>query len=224
MNPEDLARIRFVARNFRSLQGLERMVPVGLVILGVGLLGPNASPFFLWLVLLAFGTFLLMRRSRRYYLARFGEVESQPRRLGDTLLSLAPMLLVIALDELGKRGLYPRDLTVYPLFGLLFLWCFFSLSGQPFTRPYGRHYLGLGALFLGLAVVTPARSLVALLPGLYRPDFGYILGGLAWILAGLLDHQLLVRSLGQVTASFSDAADAADAVDAVDIATEEIRS
>jgi hypothetical protein len=199
MNTEDLDLIRFVTRNFRRLQGLQ-MVSAGLLVLAFGVWEATAAPLFLWPALIV--GVLLWRRAHRYYLARFGEVEPQPRRNRDAILAFVLFLLMIASDALGKRGLYPQDLLVYAFLGLLFLWLLLSFSGG--ARRYEVHYLVFGVLFLGLAL--PARPLAALLPGLYRPGFDSILGGLAFILAGLLDHQLLVRSLGQAPEFSEEAA------------------
>jgi hypothetical protein len=190
LTPEDLDRIRFVTRNFQRLQGFRRTALMGLGYLTLGFLGVPSQPL-LWLLLTA-GAYLHVLASRDV-LARFGEVESKPTMRNDLILLVSLLVLAFAFEELAKRGLYPRDLHAYALAALFFLVHFFWLFGGP--RRYVRHYLVLGALFLVAAL--PGRPLATFLLGLDRHRQGLVLFGLASILAGLLDHQLLVRSLGQ---------------------------
>ncbi len=196
MSPQDFDRIRFLTRHFRQLQGLRWMVPGGLLFLSLGL-GPMFAPDqpALLLAVLAGAVFLSLR-SRDFYRERFGEVEPRPLKIGERPLEWVPVLAVMGIEELGKRGLYPVSLCLYASAGLLFVFTFFWGIGE--GRRHQSHYLVLGALFLFLALAGSAVA--AFLPGMTRPGVDLILCGCAMILAGLLDHQFLVQTLERLGA------------------------
>jgi hypothetical protein len=94
--------------------------------------------------------------------------------------------------------------TLYALFGSVFL-CVWLWRGR--RRSQG-HHLALAALLLGLAALGTSLGFLAradgaipgtldfLLPALVYPGLALLLCGSAMILAGLLDHAQLVRTLG----------------------------
>jgi len=86
MNPNDLDRIRFVTRHFQRLQGLQALVPFGLLNLALGALAaifhrqPAPASKAAWLYCLlasCAGCLLLGFLAKLYYAKRFGEVERQ---------------------------------------------------------------------------------------------------------------------------------------------------
>jgi hypothetical protein len=77
MEIQDLERIRFVTRHFHELQGLRRLMPVGLLLLSVaGLSSFTSGPLMLLRVASFAGACLLLLGAGRYYRNTFGEVES----------------------------------------------------------------------------------------------------------------------------------------------------
>jgi len=193
MQPRDLDRVRFVTRHFGDLQGLQRVVPLGVLFLAIGL-GKTSSGAFMsvFAPVLAASSFGLMFVARLYYRRIFGEVERQRRfhPLG-TILSFAGLLIGLYLiRSLGEVR------CNYILFGSLLLGTWSLLEWR---LPHA-HYLVFGALLLGIAARAP--SFAFFLPALMKRGMNEILFGAAMILAGLLDHRQLVHTLGaSVTAS-----------------------
>ncbi|MEA2559917.1 MAG: hypothetical protein QOH06_1421 [Acidobacteriota bacterium] len=73
MEIQDLDQVRFVTRRFGELQGLRRLVPVGLLALsGAGLISLASWPLSAALLV---GACLLLFRAGRYYRSNFGEAE-----------------------------------------------------------------------------------------------------------------------------------------------------
>jgi hypothetical protein len=195
MNPEDLDRIRFVTRHFGDLKGLQSTVPVGLIMLSIGLNGLGLDLLSWISMAVTCGAMGLMFLSRRYYRARFGEVESQS--VGP---SRAWRRVALAVGVFGAvflaLGPLRRDRVFYILYGtlLLFTWIW---RGSRLAQGY---YLVLGGLLLGLALPG------AVLPPVRNPrGMTFTLCGAAMILAGLLDHWLLVRTLKRVEGSEPEA-------------------
>lgn len=192
MEQDDLDRIRFITRHFHELKGLKEKVPFGLLLLGTGI-GQSLS---LKPGLLLLGAVLwLERRADLYYSCRFGRVERQPKRstLGIVTRVLALLILVFLLLPIGAR--------VFGDGGVLCLFVGSLLSVGWFRsgcQPSRAHDIALGALLLDLAVhgihfgiSTPATPSIV----------NYLACGTSLILAGLLDHRLLVRSLKPIEES-----------------------
>lgn len=210
-NPtSDSDRIRFVTRHFADLQvGLRFWVPMGLVYLGTGLgtyadssggLVTHSHPVFLRQLgmVLVVGGFLAMLFSGRYLRRRFGKVERAPESFGGRKLLLA-FLAVFAFVLLTFTDLFGNSHGVlaspvrlqYLSCGLILLSSWISME----HRLVQGYHLVLGALLLGLA--APGELPFQILPAslLLHPGTDRILSGSAMIVAGLLDHWQLVRTL-----------------------------
>jgi hypothetical protein len=200
MNPKDLDRIRFVTGHFRDLQGLSGAVPVGLMMLSAGLALIQDTPMSLLLALVASASLVLACPvAGSYYRKRFGEVEPRPTKL-PVRLHLAEILPLGLFLLPGIYRFLPTVQSEYLLFGLMFLCGWLQLE----HRLEQAYYLVLGGLLLGLA--APGGPVALLLPALGRRGFPFLLFGAACVLAGLLDHRLLVRTLGSLEASTLDSA------------------
>ncbi len=205
MEPEPLDRIRFVTRHFGELQGLWVLVPMGLIFLGGGLVTffDSFALFLLDVPVFAAALFLLSR-AKPYYRTRFGEVEHQgaspPARF--YLEALVPALGVGFVFFLAVTGSQPFRRMQYVLFGSFL---FFRWLGMEHRLSQG-YNLVLGLLLLALAVPDGPAGVAPVHEGMSQ-----ILCGLSWILAGLLDHRQLVRTLGRLAASPLEHEDASPA-------------
>lgn len=225
MNPKDLDRIRFVTRHYGALQGLRGMVPIGLIGLMCGLdstVSRNSSravdvPVLLLQVAALAAAMFLTFGTKSYYARRFGEVERQPANWPYPFSALSPagaalrgdsfaaprrqVMLAFALALAVPAGAYaahPSPVLMarpfYLVYGLIFV-CTWIWRG---SRGCQVHYLLLGVLLLGLA--APGSHTGFLMPGLAKLESSLIVGGTCLILAGLLDHRLLVRTMGRLAA------------------------
>jgi hypothetical protein len=262
MSPENLDCVRFVTRHFNELQGLRRMVPLGLIVLGLGALTAfRSSPLLLVLVAVVGGAIFLFVRSKSYYGTRFGEVER-----GGAQLSLQPCALSTydpagSCVEVERKSLNPGAWQIGILISLAFVLCMTLQMTSPLvvidtpthwshletqTAMFGSgpefkleslselmvyflggslflgiwlwrerrlsqcHYLALGILLLGLAILGASLGFVLqalfdlgiggiarlFVPALGSVATAEILCGISLILAGLLDHRQLVRAFG----------------------------
>jgi hypothetical protein len=230
MDVRDLDRIAFVTRHFRELQGLRKQVPAGMLVLGIGLmptlyLGPldwrilYLKLFSLLMVGLLGGNAALTFWSPRYYRNLFGEVEVRPRTPPSSYWTIVFLvsLVLLALFAEGSFSLW-RALGV--LLGSFHLaaWC---RREHRWSQSYT---LFLGGLLLASAVLFPGNSFTAeqrILNGMAEisPTLAHLLdpadqlvfgslAGFSLILAGLLDHRQLVRTLGQLPPPDADEATA----------------
>jgi hypothetical protein len=188
MDLKDLDRIGFVTRHFQDLKGLQVLVPLGMIVLLQG-----SAPLLVRLpdVLCALcmaGWFavamLVMFGSKRFYRKRLGEVRHKTT-VGEWL----PMVVVAACAAaylLVTHSLSPPR-AVGLLYGSALLGCWLRRE----MRVSQLYHLLLGSLLLGIALLVPGDS-----PLVRRPET-YALCGISWILAGLLDHRQLMRTLGR---------------------------
>jgi hypothetical protein len=194
----DLDRIRFVTRHFGDLQfGLRYFVPMGLIFLLGGLVTYFDSAILLLLELVVGGgAVFMMFRSKPYFQARFGEVEQPLAPVSvevKTILSLG-LALIIVIVLLGSSIYGLSDPTVrlqYLCYGSMFLVRWISLE----HRLAQGYHLVFGALLLGLATSGAFPALVLPAWVLSHHGIAQILAGSAMVLAGLLDHRQLVRTL-----------------------------
>ena len=209
---KDLDRIRLVTRNFGALQGFRIMVPVGMLLVAQGIDNGHASssplPYISMAIMI--GAICLMLLTPRYYRARFGEVETRPlsssrRIVAVALLVLASVLLLVLVPILGFRhqGLLPSLITLLSSTWLwrgfrLFLGTALLVTGIS-RGPARRHHLVLGGVLLGLSIPP------AVLPPEEYMRVTTLFCGVAMILAGVLDHWLLVRTLKPVEEAESEA-------------------
>jgi hypothetical protein len=195
MQIQDLERIRSATEHNRDMRGLYA-VSSGLGYLSLGLLRALSGTFrFLPIFLLFVGSIALGIFAGSYYHKTFGEGDQPKGRAalvsGALLLGAALGVLLVATSIVAVVGAVLSEIRfIYLGWGSLFLgvwiWrkCRLSLS----------HYLALGILLLALAAPGPSSGF--LFPGLATQGVAEILGGIAMILSGLLDHWQLVRLLG----------------------------
>jgi hypothetical protein len=198
MDTRDLDRIGFVTRHFGDLQGLRCLVPLGMIWFATGLARPLLYlpvPAVVVQVVLLFslvgGAFvaamLLIFRSPAYYRKLLGEVEV--RRETTLSMWLPPVVIVVTvllyLLVTHSLSLSRVQCAMYGL-GLLAYW--FSRE----CRRSQSYHLLLGGLLIALAVLGPGIYPAA------EQQVADTVGGASWILAGLLDHRLLVRTLGRL--------------------------
>jgi hypothetical protein len=208
MDLRDLDRIRFVTRHFQDLQGLRDLVPLGMMSLGQALAsplfyfpGPTAVRLALGLSFLlaaGLGGTFLTSRSRAYYRRLFGEVEvGRWENLRKSLWGLVPAAL--ALLYLLVTGSLSVPRVQCAGFGSVLLYRWLAME----CRRSQIHHLLLGGLLTLLAVLGPGIYPAA------EDVVAYGASGASWIVAGLLDHRLLVRTLGQLPPPDLDEAGAA---------------
>jgi len=90
MTTRDVERIRFVTQHFNELQGLRTLVPLGLIVLGLGATSFFRSwPLVLLQIVLTVVAAALIFRLGPYYRRTFGEVERRPASLGLEMGSLS---------------------------------------------------------------------------------------------------------------------------------------
>jgi len=206
MTRRELDRIRLVTRDFRGLQGLRTLVPMGLGFVGLGLgclafcpqltvlaIGYGwakvraalilAGAFVLALVLV-YLVVLFHVRAGAYYRRLFGDVEERPQSfsLSSVGVIAGAALLLMVIGVVGKNELLV-PFTMYAA-ALILYWL---ARGR---RLYSIHHLLLGLLLLAIAGspwFVPSLRL--------STEESMIVVGLVYILAGLLDHRLLVQEL-----------------------------
>jgi hypothetical protein len=183
-NDTELRRLRYATANFFGLQGL-RQVAVGvmlvLLIPALGLADPwNKWLFLLLLVLLG----ICWWRLGVYYEHRFGEVHSQTHLWswpdGGSLLRRAFFWGCVLALYLVTRMEFHISLGPSWFLGFLFV-AFFVVEGRPW------YYLLFAAPFFATAAFP-----VAIHPRLLAASLWFL--PFAFILTGVLDHRMLVRS------------------------------
>jgi hypothetical protein len=192
--PPDLERIRFVTRSYLNLQGLRTVVPAGVQWIALAMhswlgaaLGILAG---LWMV----------AGGQSYYRWRFGEVEQSARtRLPDArgwariaaLASLTGILCFTVPYLLAGPGAqndpgFLRPVRWLAVGAALLIACW---AGGGCAREQ-RYYLALAALLMATSIWLALTDLAY--PTLVEAQ---ALSGAAFVVCGLLDHRLLVRSL-----------------------------
>jgi hypothetical protein len=140
VNAQRLDRIRFVSQHFNDLQGLRNAFPLGLCLIGYGLmhLFPVRPVLLVSFLLTVAGITMIYRWGRPYYQRRFGEVERLP----------------------ALYGAEPSAASVYSPAGAVPL----SLDRKP-VHPAVRWFLIPAAcalaLFVILRAVSPSAALLA---------------------------------------------------------------
>lgn len=197
MSVQDLDRIRFVARHFEDLQGLRAGVPMGVALIGFALgEALSGTPRFVCIAAFGGGALWLRLGSGAYYRRTFGEVERPSRRgtflgtrrenLQMTLRGLLGILLFVAALGTESRGGCP----FYPIGGWALLDDWLRRE-----QPPSQAYLPVLASVC-CALAAASRSPSSILPVLTRPGIAISVVALAYVAAGLLDHRLLVQTMG----------------------------
>lgn len=191
MDANELNRLRFVAANFKQIQGL-RMVAFGVFFLLV---------FFPWrrqgdltvsgiLLLPAIaGLIFALRRIGNWYERRFGHIEhrssvTSPLVLWGLVLILLPVLLHPG--SLKSISAYMYDFNVEWWFGCVFA----SAAAASRARWY---YLPFGLASMALGVWKSSGGDIQINQGI--DGLWAVLAGVAFIATGLADHLLLLRVL-----------------------------
>lgn len=194
---EDLKRVRYVAANFYSLQGL-KLVPLGLLYLWwaakegewievPGWLNDFISAFG---YSLAFGLYWLIQV---YYTRNYGRVlpkRGVPRTARDWLVMFAMIALVMAMV-----GTFVIDRVWHPpvlLFGLELAAAMLIIFWP--RRAYVPHNIALAVVIAGLSLL-PLVEGVSSSPALRPPVMLFLVLGLQLFVGGIFDHLMLVRSL-----------------------------
>jgi len=175
MDAVDSGQLRFVARNFKFLQGL-RQVPfgVGFLLLSIRI----NEPWSVWVVLIvAMLSLIGYWKIGDYYKHRFGRAEGRPLNATDHMLVAA--VLMGLLD-------CARFLTKLDPYTLMMPLIAFNGPWSSLGRRW--YYLAFVLAFLTLAFWQRNRSVDV-------TSLRCLLFGLYLIVTGILDHLLLVRSL-----------------------------
>lgn len=194
-NMENLERIRLITRHYDQLQGL-RQAPFGLMFLVMAVWKGGWWPWFekwqplsgLAVVGLALVASWLVGQ---YYARTFGRVQRQNEN----------KRLEIVISVIFLAGLYLGGIAEYEwqwpvsgtgLFTAVVLVAYFFMTGS-----FRFHYLVLAALMAAVSLLPLLRLLPPEQVYLFGPEgaVGVALFGLIWLVGGLVDHWLLVRSL-----------------------------
>lgn len=192
-NPQ---RVRYVAKNYRELQGLKSVV-AGLFLLFVVALYDGWLPGSAWVLnsflvlLLPFCMFgvvaILFRNIQRYYERTFGHVEPNPdhtrRERQKGMLIYFSLILSYFLDRAWQ--------PLISIGGLVFAG-FLLVMAWP-NRTYQVHYIVTAVLLTGLSLLP----LVGISLDSTRTVIS-VAAGLMLIVIGCIDHVLLVRTLKPV--------------------------
>ncbi|MGF1473544.1 MAG: hypothetical protein ACFB50_17625 [Rubrobacteraceae bacterium] len=192
----DLERVRYVTENYERLQGL-RNVPLGLIafVTGASMLLPSSSTyfgyvvgevFFYALILMLIATVLLYFVAGNYYERRFGWVQT---------FSMKRKQVVAVATAIGVLlGVGSVNLVFQPPIHMI--WVVWGLSAAAIYWPERRfrmHYVAIGVLVVGASFLP--------LFGITSVSLAYETGGLLaflgvfYLVGGILDHLLLVRTM-----------------------------
>lgn len=188
---DNLARVRYITRNFDALQGL-KMVPFGLFFLtmGAGWLGEQGD---LSLSLPAFVlTLLVYWLIGRYYTRNFGRVNSERSNLvNNFILPLAVILILWVAAAVDYWMPLPVSIFGLTLAVILFVWWWLQ---EQRTRI---HY----AVMAGLIALISLAPLGGIQEGwsiIQQPGtIFYLLVGAIFVIGGILDHLILVNGFTQ---------------------------
>ena len=183
--------VRYITRNFDALQGL-KMVPFGLFFLamGAGWLGEQGD---LSLSLPAFVlTLLVSWLISRYYTRNFGRVNSERSNLvNNFLLPLAVILILWVAAAIDYSMRLPVSVFGLTLAIILSFWWWLQ---EQRTRI---HY----AIMASLIVLISLAPLAGIGEGwlIIQPSgtVFHLLVGAIFVLGGILDHLILVKSFNQ---------------------------
>ncbi len=197
---KNLNEIRFVSTNYFNLQGL-RMVPIGLLAIGVGLWAngakyPISAKWYLILLLMVVVLLIVYWGLDRFYLHSFGKVKNstESKRLELIITSVFGFIALVAfwLDATLKLPLSMVGLA----FGLGLLADYIRIT-----------WLVKGRYLLYYPIGAVLSIIVSLLPLLGLPGWWHAVGlraqlfgitlfvGLFTIVAGFWGHLFLVRTL-----------------------------
>ena len=181
---EQLATIRLVTENFRELQGLRLAGPGAvntLAFSGWLLLAPDPETLnWLPLVLCMIQGFLISGLNR-YYESRFGVVEGGAWNLRVVFGAGVIAALILALHR-------PSFGALFVPFAAVHLW---SVVRDFPHRSY--HLIAAAGAFAAIAIAASSDPL-----GSDRSvALALLIHGLSAIVPGLLDHRLLVRTMGR---------------------------
>lgn len=190
---QDIDRVRFVAGNYLSLQGL-RALPVSGWLIAVSLLQlgrvrPPAPVQMAMLLGLSVLAILLYARIGRYYMQTFGTVKariSQRTQVVAYVAMFGALILGILIDGVLHPPVLAEGLAMM-LILLAYWW-----TQRRFRRNYALAGVLIGMVSLLPLVLPWAHDYPQLSP--FLPIFNLIFGSV-WLMLGLLDHRLLLRTL-----------------------------
>ncbi len=195
----DVDRMRYIATNYDNLQGL-KTAAIGLLFLGMGasdalaVLFPRSVTTVVLLWAMGLAALALFLAAQTYYRRAVGNVRYRFGSRGRDWLVLAAIAVYLAssLATWSWRG--PVDWRQVVLGAVLF-----AISWP--DRRYRAHYLVLAALVAGAALLPPLGVLSPASEHDYPgtdAGVGDLTLGLYFVIGGLLDHLLLVRSLAPI--------------------------
>lgn len=194
----DLAKIQFIAANYRDLQGL-RFLPLAVVLILVPLVtgsiitGTLHSAVLIASPVLVLGSWVFARWARRYYETRFGLSRPPRRSRGEQLKRIAVPLLILAVAMGIQVSGIESSLPFSPSWAVLWLAVFaWSLRRLRFAP----HYAWLSGIGIALAM-APLGWLGEGDAHPYASEpWGLLVVGLVMGAMSGLDHRLLVRTMG----------------------------
>lgn len=197
-----LERIRDIAGYFNELQGL-KLIPVALFFLGIAL---HRSGIWYWftiwnpvstavLLILCIIIYVLIGR---YYRSQFGQAIALPSNnpSQQTWPAILFVILFIACGYIEFYAAAPVGLTSLVIAGGLF-YIYYT------CRPVRNHYLIWSAAVFIMGVLPLFGLYETAAVYLFGPDaiFSLVLLGLISLIAGILDHLTLTRSMPQTIES-----------------------
>jgi hypothetical protein len=212
MTRRELDRIRFVTRSFKSLQGLNYIFPF-FQILGLGCIYLAPRWYIqIGVVLVALfvpGNLFLPKHLPRYYRERFGEVEPWPadHSQSDYLMMLLLTLVALLLLSVSKPFMDGPIFYVSVGWFMVLHWLWLG------HHPSQGYKAVLGVLLLGLAPASAFLSPVANTAWRIqeaRMGLAQAVSGGVYILSCLLDHRLLVVTMGPRDVSHEAAASSSE--------------
>jgi hypothetical protein len=197
----DLGRIERITRSYPYLQGL-KVVPIGLFMLGVVLVGSSWWPWnapvtkLVPLGLVLSGSVGLMWWAARYYEGRFGRVAPTREQLRRDAKGTGLAAVAVAAGVLIDASLAPPVSASAIALGASLLW-YWTWSGGP--RWYQRVAAAAFAVVAVLPIAGDALDVGMIEPGEPIVNLVLLVAGATFIVTGLMDHAYLVRELGPST-------------------------
>lgn len=196
---QQLQRVRKVTTNYRYMQGLV-LVPIGLFFIGIGiwqLVGrpqPAGVDVNLWVPTLYLGglvlSFTVSALIMVYYRRAFGQVRpSFMNEAGERLAVIG--LLVGWIIAVNAQLHWQPSVNLFSLMLALMLFLIWWVTGR-----FRTHYVVMAGILLVLGVlplVNPAYDVLRVSKA--DNPYTFIVLGLIYLIGGLGDHFLLIRSL-----------------------------